>query len=50
MAEGVGGPYRKLFLHKVWLFKVVGTDFLALIVRNTITATPVRILMSYYIK
>ena len=50
IAEGAGGLYYKVFLYKVRVLALVATNLLALIVRNTMTATPVRILMSYHIK
>ena len=50
MAEGVGGPYYKVFLHKVRVFALVATDLLALVVRNTVMTTPFRILASCHIK
>ena len=50
VAEGVGGPYCKVFLYKVRVLTLVATDFLALVVRNAITTTPFRILASCHIK
>jgi len=50
MVEGVGGPYRKVFLHKVRVLTLVATNLLALVVRNTVATTPFRILASCYIK
>ena len=50
MAEGVGSPNRKVFLHKVRVLVLVATDLLALVVRNTVTMTPFRILASCHIK
>jgi len=50
MAEGVGGLNRKVFLHKVRVLALVAIDFLTLIVRNTITTTPFRILAFCHIK
>jgi hypothetical protein len=39
-----------VFLHKIRVLALVATDLLALVVRNTITIIPFRILASYYIK
>ena len=39
-----------MFLHKVRVLALVATDLLALVVRNTVTTTPFRILASCYIK
>jgi hypothetical protein len=50
VAEGVGGPYCKVFLHKVKVLALVAINLLALIVRNTIATTPFRILAFYHIK
>ena len=50
MAEGVGSPIYKLPLHKVRMFAVVDTNLLTLVVRNTVTTTPFRILMPRHIK
>ena len=50
MAEGVSSPICKLPLHKVRMFAVVDTNLLTLVVRNTVTTTPFRILMPRYIK
>ena len=48
--EGVGGLYRKVFLYKVRVLALVATNLLALVVRNTVTTTPFRILAFCYIK
>ena len=50
IVKSAGGLYRKVFLYKVRVLTLVATDLLALIVRNTITMTPFRILASCYIK
>ena len=50
IAEGVGGLYYKVFLYKVKVLALVATDLLALVVRNTVTIMPFRILAFYYIK
>ena len=50
MAESVNGLYHKVFLYKVRVLTLVTTDLLALIVRNAITTTPFRILVSCHIK
>ena len=50
IAEGVGGPYRKVFLHKVRVLTLVATNLLMLVVRNTMATTPFRILAFCYIK
>ena len=39
-----------MFLYKVKALILVATDFLALVVKNTITITPFKILAFYYIK
>ena len=50
IAEGISSLYYKVFLYKVRVLALVATDLLALLVRNTVTTTPFRILASYYIK
>jgi hypothetical protein len=50
MAEGIGGLYYKVFLHKVRVLVLVATDLLALVVRNTVITTPFRILASCRLK
>jgi hypothetical protein len=50
IAEGVGGLYYKVFLHKVRVLALVATNLLTLVVRNTVVTTPFRILASCYIK
>ena len=50
MAERIGSLYGKVFLHKVRVLALVATDLLALVVRNTVTTTPFRILASYHLK
>jgi len=50
MAKGVSSLICKLPLHKVRMFAVVDMNLLTLIVRNTVTTTPFRILMPRYIK
>ena len=48
--EGVGSLNCKVFLYKVRVLVLVAMDFLALVVRNTMTMMPFRILASCYIK
>ena len=48
--EGVGSLVYKLPLYKVRVFAVVDINLLTLVVRNTVTTTPFRILMPCYIK
>ena len=50
IAEGISSLNRKVFLHKVRVLALVAIDLLALVVRNTVTTTPFRILASCHIK
>ena len=50
IAEGIGGLYCKVFLHKVRVLILVATNLLTLVVRNTVATTPFRILASFHIK